>query len=194
MGVGHWVISLDSVASAMDAAVREAAQPFDMDCVAFLAAHTTRDVEIDVNALAAHHGTTFPAMSWLRILARLQTRFAPEPMTALAKWLVTQSEPLMAGWHNRDRRAALARQLAALAEEGFLPPIVAALDDRPGLEADAAGTAAAVETLAHIDAELDRIANGGAERAALAVRYGLEATVGLGLIALAVCLAAAVFG
>jgi len=192
LGDGHWVIGLDSVAPAMDAAIREGAQPFDLDCVAFLAAHMTRDLEIDVNALAAHHGATFPAMSWLRILARLQTRFGLEPMTALAKWLVSQTEPLMAGWHNRDRRAALAKQLAVLADQGGLPPIVAALDDRAGLASDAVGTAAAADALARIDAELALIANGAADRAALAVRYGLEATVGLGLTALAICLATAV--
>jgi hypothetical protein len=48
--------------------------------------------------------------------------------------------------------------------------------------------------LAHIDAELQRIANGGADRAALAIRYGLEATVGLGLTALATSLVAAALG
>jgi hypothetical protein len=194
MGLGHWVINLDSVAGAMDSIVRDAGQPFDLDCVAFLAAHVTRDLEMEVNALAAHHGTEFPAMPWLRILARLQSRFAPRPMMALATWLVTQAEPLTAGWTNRDRRIALKEKLAALATDGLFAPIVAALDDPAGLQSDAAGAAAATTSLVRIDTELSRIAQSGAERANLATRYGIEIAAGLGLTALAACLVAAAIG
>ena len=194
LGNGHWIINLDSVAPAMEAVVGDSGQPFDLDCVAFLAARVTRDLEMEVNALAAHHGSGFPAMPWLRIVARLQSRFAPRPMMALAKWLVTEAEPLTAGWNNRDRRAALKEKLTVLAADGFFPPIVAALDDPAGLQNDADGAAAATASLARIDAELARIAGGGAERAGLAGRYGVEVTAGLALTALAASLVVAAFG
>ncbi len=194
LGEGQWVVNLETVADAMEAIVRDARQPFDLDCVAFLAAHMIRDLEIEVNALAAHHGTEFPTMPWLRILASLQSRFAPRPMMALANWLVTQAEPLIAGWNNRNRRTALKEKLAALAADGFFAPIVAALDDPADLRSDAAAAATAAASLARIDAELSRIVHGGAERASLATRYGLEVTAGLGLTALAACLVAAALG
>lgn len=194
LGEAHWVANLDSVAPAMEAIVQVGGQPFDLDSVAFLAARVTRDLEMEVNALAAHHGTAFPAMPWLRILARLQSRFAPRPMTALARWMVTQAEPLTAGWHNRDRRATLKETLRGLAEGGYFAPIVQALDDPSSLESDAAGAAAAAASVVRIDADLRRLAQGGSERAALSSRYGQELTAGIGLTALAAALVMAAFG
>jgi eukaryotic-like serine/threonine-protein kinase len=194
MGARHWVINLDTVADAMEAIVRDGREPFDTDCIAFLAAHVSRDLEIEINALAAHHDPEFPAMPWLRILARLQTRYAPRPMMALTKWLVTQAEPLTAGFHNRAKRDALKTKLEALAADGIFAPIVAALDDTAALRSDAAGLAAAVTTLARIDSELARIANGEDDQAVRARRYGLEAAAGLGLTALAASLVAAMVG
>ena len=73
----------------------------------------------------------------------------------------------------------------ALGQEGMFTPIVAALDDPVSLEADAAGAVAAAAAMARIDADLAHIAQGGAERAGLASRYGQEITAGLGLTALA---------
>ena len=194
MGLGQWVINLETLAPAMEAVVRDGGQPFDRDCVAFLAAHVTRDLEIEVNALAAHHKAGFPVLPWLRILARLQSRFAPWPMPTLSRLLVAQAEPLTAGWANRDRRDALKKKLEALAEDGLFPPIVAALDDPAALQTDLDGAAAARASLARIDAELARIGRGAEERASQANRYGVEVTAGLGLTALAACLVAAVFG
>lgn len=194
LGAGHWVTTLDAVAPAMEAVMQSAGQPFDTDIVSFLAARASRDLEMEVNALAAHHGSGFPAMPWLRILAQLQARYAPKPMSAIAGWLVAQSEPLTSKWNNRERRAALRERLHGLAEEGLFAPIVAALDDPVSLEADAAGAAAAAGSLVRIDQELARIAQGDAERAALAARYGQELTAGLGLTALAAVVIAVALG
>lgn len=185
LGAGHWVTSLEAVAPAMEVIAQSGGQPFDLDIVSFLAARASRDLEMEVNALAAHHGSGFPAMPWLRILAQLQARYAPGPMTTLAGWMVVQSEPLMAKWNNRERRAALKERLHALGQEGMFTPIVAALDDPVSLETDATGAVAAAAAMARIDADLAHIAQGGAERAGLASRYGQEITAGLGLTALA---------
>ncbi len=194
LGTGHWVTSLDAVAPAMEAVMQSAGQPFDLDVVAFLATRASQDLEMEVNALAAHHGSGFPAMPWLRILARLQARYGPKPMPALARWAVTQSESLTAEWNNRDRRTALRARLHTLAEEGLFAPIVAVLDDPISLEADAAGAVAANAALARIASELAHIAQGGAERASLAARYGQELTAGLGLTALAAAVIAMALG
>lgn len=191
LGAGLWVAGLDAVAPAMEAVMAASGQPFDRDIVSFLAARTSRDLEMEVNALAAHHGAAFPAMPWLRILAQLQARFAPRPLPALAAWVVTQLEPLTTAWANRDRRAALKERLHTLAGQGMFAPIVAVLDDPLGLEADAAGAAAATRTLARIDAELTELTGGAAARAALAVRYGQEIAAAIGLVALSVSLLAA---
>ena len=191
LGDGHWVTNLEAVAPAMEAIVQGGGQPFDLEGVAFLVAHVTRELDMEVNALAAHHGAQFPAIPWLRILARLQTRYVPRPMTGLARWMVTQAEPLTAGWINRDRRASLLETLRGLAEDGYFDPIVAVLDNPLSLEADAAGAVAATTSVARIDVELRRIANGGDYRTTLAIRYGQELTAGIGLTALAGALAGA---
>ena len=194
LGAAHWVGTLDAVAPAMEAIVQGGGNPFDMDAIAFLAAHASRDLDMEVNALAAHHGSDFPALPWLRILAHLQSRFVHRKLPALARWMAARAEPLTAQWHNRDRRAALRDKLQTLAEDGLFAPIVAALDDPASRDADDAGAAAAAASLAGIDAELGRIARSGAERAALAARYGQEITAGLGLTALAAALVLAALG
>ena len=194
IGVGHWVTSLDAVAPAMEAIMQGGGQPFDADTVSFLAARTSRDLEMEVNALAAHHGSGFPIMPWLRILAQLQARFMPHPLPALAQWTVAQSEQATAAWQNREQRAALRERLLNLAAEGYFAPIVAALDDPVGLDRDTAGAIAATGSLARIDAELARIAQGGHERAGIAARYGQETTAALGLTALALAVLAMALG
>jgi hypothetical protein len=194
IGTGHWVTSLDALAPAMEATMQDGGQPFDPDIVSFLAARVSRDLEMEVNALAAHHGSGFPIMPWLRILAHLQARFAPHPMPALANWAVAQSELVTSAWQNRERRAALREKLQNLATEGHFAPIVAALDDPLGLEHDAASANAANSSLARIDAELARIAHGGPERAAMAARYGHETTAALGLTALAMAVLSMALG
>ena len=194
IGIGNWVTNLDAVAPAMEAVMQGGGQPFDADIVSFLAARVSRDLEMEVNALAAHHGPNFPAMPWLRILGQLQARFSPHPMISLANWIVEQSEPAIAAWQNRDRRAALREKLRHLAAEGHFRPIVATLDDPAGLEQDAASAAAASDALAKIDADLVLIAQGGPERAGQAARYGQEMTAVLGLTALALAVLSMALG
>ena len=198
VGEGQWVAGLDTMAPAMEAAIlRSGGQGtalFDGQAVAFLAAHGSRELEMEVNALAAEQTHGFPAMPWLRILATLQGRAQSRKLPALARWMATQADPLIAGWHNRDRRTALRERLRVLTEEGMFAPILAALDDPAGRDADANAADSAGEALARIDRELAHIAAAGGERAALATRYGQEAVAGLGLAATAIMLAAAVFG
>ena len=194
LGSGHWVNSLDAVAPAMEMLMQTGVQPFDLDIMSFLVARAARDLEMEVNALAAHHGGAFPILAWLRILGQLQARDASKPMNALARWLVGQTEPLTAAWQNRERRAAVRERLHTLAEAGFFNPIIAALDDPASLESDAAGATAANAALARIDADLAQIAQGGAERAAISARYGHELTVGFGLTALAAAVLSVALG
>ena len=198
VGEGQWVAGLDTMAPAMEAAILrsggQGAALFDLHAVAFLAAHGSRELEMEVNALAADLTHGFPAMPWLRILATLQSRAQSRKLPALARWMATQADPLIAGWHNRDRRTALRERLRVLTEEGMFAPILAALDDPAGRDADANAARSAGEALARIDTELAHIAAAGGERAALATRYGQEAVAGLGLAATTIMLAAAVFG
>ncbi len=194
IGAAHWVTSLDALAPAMETTMQGGGHPFDSDLVSFLVARVSRDLEMEVNALAAHHGAAFPIMPWLRILAQLQVRYAPHPMPALANWAIAQSEPATAEWQNRDRRSALRETLKHFAAEGNFAPIIAALDDPLGLERDAAGATTAHRALARIDAELSGIALGGPARAAVAARYGQETTAALGLTALAIAILATAIG
>ena len=196
LGQAHWVTALDTIAPAMEDVLRAngGEHPFDAAAIVFLAARAPRGLDIEVNALTAHTGSDFPAMPWVRILAHVQTRHAPWPLPALTRWIATQAEPLTNRWHNRERRTAAQERLRALADDGLFAPLLAALDDPAALEADTEGAHTAAEALARIDAELAHIANAGAERAALAARYGQEITAGLGLMALAMALVMAAFG
>jgi len=198
VGEGQWVVGLETLAPAMESAIQrlggQGQALFDAHAVAFLAAHGSRELEMEVNALAAHQGSSVPAMPWLRILANLQSRAQSRKLPALARWMATQADPLIAAWHNRDRRSALRERIRALTDDGLFAPILAALDDPAGRDADANAAAAAMEALARIDRELARIAESGNERAAMATRYGQEIVAGLGLTATTIMLAAALFG
>ena len=200
----HFVSSLDGVAPAMEAIMegagmqgagsQSAGHPFDAHAVGFIAARASRSLDIEVNALTAHHGPEFPAMPWLRILAQLQVRFVPRPLPALSRWVASQAEPLAARWRNRGRRSAVETRLRTLAEAGMFIPIIAELEDHPSLAADADGARAATETVARIDAELARLGGGAAGRGSMAAYYGQEIAAGLGLTALAAAVVSAVFG
>jgi hypothetical protein len=115
-------------------------------------------------------------------------------LPALAAWLAAQAGPVLATWHNRERRAAVAARLQVLVDEGSLAPMVVALDDPVARSADAREAEWAVAELGRIEAELGQISSGASGRAAMARRLGQEIAAGFGLTALATVLAVAALG
>jgi hypothetical protein len=128
----------------------------------------------------------------LRLFASLQMRLHPGPLPALARWITTRSEELLAGWRGRARREKVAARLKELAEAGQLVAIAKLLQDATERTADQREAQAVASELAWLDAELAALDNDIPERTALARRWGQELAAGIGLLgALAALLAVA---
>ncbi|MGH7043440.1 MAG: hypothetical protein ACREFY_15120, partial [Acetobacteraceae bacterium] len=130
----------------------------------------------------------------MEVLARLQARFHPLPLPALARWLAAVATPLTAAWRHRGRRAEVAERLGVLAEAGLIAPMLALLRDPSSRLADERGFLAATQEMARIDAALAALETGAPGRAALARQWGQELAAGVGIAALAAVLGMAALG
>ena len=101
---------------------------------------------------------------------------------------------MLATWHNRERRSAMLERLQGLARNGYIPPMLALLEDAAARGADAREAKRAATDLNRIDAELSQIAASAGGRSAAAYRLGQEIAAGVGLAALATMLAVAALG
>jgi hypothetical protein len=194
---GRWVTRLPDLLLALEEAAARAdhkqVRPVDGHIAAFIAARSERRLDSDLAALTGPSGDA-ASLAQMRILAQIQTRYRVPALPRLAGWLAEQAEPALAAWRNRANRAAIAERLQILAKAGFLPPILALLDDPVERDADARDAQRAAAEIACIDAELAHIAAGAEARTGLATRVGQEIAAGIGLATLAIMLAAMALG
>ena len=193
---GRWIAHLADLPPALNeiAAADPGTGLLDNHIAAFIAARSERWLEQEVKALPAGGTAADRALAVIRLLSLLQSRCHPGPLTGLAAWAATLARPLVARWHNLERRAAIERDVQALAEAGQLPAMLHVLDDRDARTADQEGLRAARDGLARLDSELRDIAEGGPARAAVAARLGQEIAAGVGLAAIAATLILAALG
>lgn len=192
---GHWVSRLPELLPALEAIAaqveRKRVPPVDAHIAAFIAARSERRLDNELTALLAEPPNQAAWFARLRLLADVQARYSAQPVPGVAGWLADQAEPALAVWHNRERRAATAERLHALAMTGALSPMLALIEDPAGRSADTRDALNAAAAISEIDAELARIAAGSAQRAAAGVRLGQEIAAGISLAGLALALAAA---
>ncbi len=191
----RWVGRLADVPAAVEAAIaaNPKAVPLDPQLAAFTAARGDSRLETDTNALTGTRQNPV-GIPELRLLAQLQLRYHPRPLPALAAWIAGASGPLVALWFNRPRRQELADRMRVLAQAGMLMPMLAALEDPAGRNADAAAARQAAAELSQLDAALGGIAAGAGQRRDTAARIGQEIAAGAGLAALATMILLAVLG
>jgi hypothetical protein len=188
MLVRHWVARVADMPSALEAVaavVDHATSPVDVHIAAFLAARSERRLENETNGLNGSSDGDGVALARLRLLAQLQLRYDQRPLPGLAAWVAEHLQPLVDSWNNRPRRAALAEKARAMAQAGFLPPMVGLFEDAAARAEDVQGFQQAAENVARIDAELAHLARSGDERGRAAKRIGQEIAAGAGLFALA---------
>jgi hypothetical protein len=167
--------------------------PIDAAISAFIAARQEPGLTSDGSDLDGD-ASGDPILKHTRLLASLQSHLTARPLPGLAAWLVAHAEPLIEQWQNRSRRAKVKKTLDTLAEQGYLTPLVAALDDAPERERDAQGLRQAKDVVARIDAELARIVASPKADTNKAREIGSEVAAGLGLTILAFVLAITVLG
>jgi hypothetical protein len=186
---GQVVIGLSDLLPALEASTAAESGkdlPLDHDIRAMIAARQDSRPDADSADLARGRDPGAATLAALRLLAGLQTRFAPsQSFPRLAGWIARRAAPLVESWRNPGRRAKLAGSLATIAAPGNLPAMLALLDDSAARAADEREAAAAEESVRLIDAELARIAAEAPRRAELARRIGAELAAGAGAVALA---------
>ncbi len=180
---------LPALEASDDRGSRGSSLPADAHLTAFVEASLDQPPERDMAAAGPK-----AAVAQLRFFARLQARFHPRPLPALAGWLADHADALVAGWQNRDSRERLKGELQTQAQAGQLGAMLALVEDAPALEHDARSAENATRMLASADLELRSIETGGEQRSELARRLGQEAAAGLGLAALVTALGFAAFG
>jgi len=195
---GRWVArlaellpALEQVSASMD---RKQVGPVDAHIAAFIAARSERRLDTELTALASDPEGDAGFLAQLRLLAQLQPRSQARTFPGLAGWLAERAGPALAAWHNRERRAAVAERLQALAQTGAMPQMLTLLEDPVGRRVDDREAQRAAGEIRRIDAELAHLAAGGAERAVVAGRLGQEIAAGIGLAALAAVLVVAALG
>ena len=193
---GRWIVQTAELAPALDAiaTAHPETELLDAHIVAFVAARSERWLDREVKGLANDGNGAQRGMAVLRLLAEIQNRYHPPPLTGLASWVAARVQPQVDRWHNRERRAAVEQRVRALAEAGMLSPMLSLLEDAAGHAIDLEGLNAARADLARLDAALHGIADGGSIRTAIAARLGQEIAAGLGLAAIATTLILVAFG
>ncbi len=192
----RWITNIAELAPALDAVAVTSPDSDLMEphVAAFIGARSERWLDQEVQALANIGDDTSRVLHTLRLLAELQHRYHPAPLTGLSSWLVARAHPLVERWKNRERRTVVEEQLKSLAASGFLRPILGLLEDHDAHAADSDGLSMARANLARVDSELRGIADGGPHRSAFATRLGQEIAAGIGLAAIAGTLALAAMG
>lgn len=195
---GRWISSVGELVPALDAiaAATPDVELLEPHIAAFIGARSERWLDDEVKRLANASGgdSTELAVATLRLLSGLQNRYHPTPLKGLASWVAIRAQPLVDRWNNRERRAAVAEKLKALAALGFLQPILNLLEDPPGHAIDSDGLRMAIADLGRLDAELRDIAESGRRRSAIASWWGQEVAAGIGLAAIAITLILAALG
>ena len=188
-----WVTRLGELVPAMESAA--AAQPpggqilLDGQITAFIAARRDERLQDDIGHLASDFAVE-DVHAQVRLVARLQARFHPQPLPALSAWAVEVLQPLINQFSSRSRRTRLAAEIAGLASAGQLTPMVSILDDTADRAADKAGHEAASARILDIEQTLQTLTAAEPGRMHRAKRVAYDAAGGLGAIACLVALAA----
>lgn len=183
------VVRLQDLLVALDRAPPpEGGFVIDREIAAFISARFNGRMDADFTILAqtedpdidppGHRG-----LAQLRILARLA---ASEPGTArpnLTTAILPATTPAVSQWRSRQLRAARGNSLAAAAQRGLLPGMLAVLQEPSIHQEDAKAAQAAAAELRLIDQSLGRLSNSQDTRARTARANGEE---------IAACIAVAV--
>ena len=187
-----WVIRLADLLPALEADCARPLQPgqrlVDADVAAFIEARRDERLDTDVNRLAAAMKAADP-LSEVRLLARLQSKLATMNLPNLTLRSAELLLPLLDRYHSRTRREETAVRMAALAQSGQLPLLIALMDDEKERVGDESGFAAYQERMTTLDLSLAVSLKEQPDRAR---RVSHEIVEGLSLLACAVAVGLAV--
>ncbi len=186
---GDHVVAIEDLLPSLDRKATRGetkARPMDRHIAAFIAARFGGNTEPHLRALAAaEEGMSLIGM--LSLLAFLQWRLRPGALYGLSSWVGGLLGPAINIYHSRTVRDEVEHAIPRLVRRGSLPEIYDLIDDAEALTRDAEGHAAARAAFTAAEAEIKRLADKGATRAAAAERTGQRVAVAMSVfISLAV--------
>ena len=171
---GDHVVAIEELLPSLDHKATRGetkARPMDRHIAAFIATRFDEDTEPHLRALAAaEKGMSLIGM--LSLLAFLQWRLRPGALYGLSSWVGGLLGPAINLYHSRTVRDEVERAIPRLVRQGSLPEIFDLIDDAEALTRDAERYGAARAAFITAEAEIERLADTDAARAAAAERTG----------------------
>lgn len=148
--------------------------PMDRHIAAFIACRFDYNVERQITALNDKTAQN-QLLGLISLLGTVQWRLGPESLPALASWLGTHLQPVVASYHSRERRRDMEKELPRLVRSGNLPELFAYIDNVEERRRDEDGYMLARAEFAACSQEAGEIEQGGDRRSEEATRYGHQA-------------------
>jgi hypothetical protein len=109
--------------------------PVDRHVAAFMGARARSDIDRNLSALSDGDDSK-KLMSLLNLLAVFQYRLGPESMPGLAAWVSALASVMVEGYHGRDKRRELEKEIPRMVKRGSVVEIYQLLDDPTSKEKD----------------------------------------------------------
>lgn len=148
--------------------------PMDRHLAAFIACRFDYNVERQITALNDKTPQN-QLLGLLSLLGTVQWRLGPESLPATASWIGAHLQPVIAGFHSRERRRDMEKELPRLVRTGNLPELFAYIDNVEERRRDEDGYMLARAEYAASSQEASEIEQGADRRSDEAQRYGHQA-------------------
>lgn len=180
-----YVWEIKGLLAALDAAAARRgdhkAWPIDRHIAAFVACRAGNDISRLVPTL---NGATpeRTALAMLNVLARMQWRLGPEEVHGLASWMGGLMGPVIAGYHSRDRRRVMEREIPRLVRKGSLTDLARLLDDPDERQKDGEEFTWAQREYAAAMQEVSEMERADDRRDEIAARIGRQAAAMISVV------------
>ena len=168
------VLTIDDLLPALDEAANSAeagSRPMDHHIAGFIAARFSEDIAPHLRALASPMEDT-NLIGMLSLLAFLQWKRRSQPVLGLASWIGGMLGPAINGYHNRNTRRDMEREIPRLVRKGSLPELFDLIDNAEKRREDSEGYEEALDEYAIAEAEIREIEGTGGELVENAMRAG----------------------
>lgn len=157
-----YVLEVRDLLPALNAAAKKAdgkTSPVDRHVAAFIAARAGFDIERQMTDLASADAER-STMGMANLLALIQWRLGQTGLVLLATWVGSLLQPAINGFHNRDKRRELEKEIPRLVRDGSLVELSRLLDNPEDRGADAQGFYVARQEWAEARREIRDIEEG----------------------------------
>jgi len=181
----EYVVELKELLPALNTAALKQSNtkqvPVDRHIAAFMAARARSD--INRNLVSINDPDPGKAlMALINLLAVFQYRLGPESLPGLAAWIGALCQPVVAGYHSREKRKELEKEIPKLVRKGSIVEIYNLIDDAGAREHDHQGFGWAQAQYQAAEDEIKRIQLDGDDRAKEAERVGKQAAAVTGIL------------